>query len=104
MNSAISSLRDLPQYHTVNYNLKVEFANGRSIQLDNTAVNIPSGHAVPGARPADDRGGERTRSSACRCRRSKARSRSLPSRARPRCSRVNVPKLKYRPGETVKGT
>jgi hypothetical protein len=102
MNAAVSSLRDLPQYHTVDYKLTVDFANGKKIELNNTAVNIhpvmlymelglPMAAAAenPFERvPVEKVSGTIT---------------VTPVAREAEVLSVNVPKLKYRPGETVKG-
>ncbi len=38
--AVLSGSKDLPQYHTLDYNLKLEFANGQTVQLDNRMVNV----------------------------------------------------------------
>ena len=37
--SSVSGLNDLPQYNTVEYDLDLEFRNGRTVHLNNTSVN-----------------------------------------------------------------
>lgn len=39
ISAAVSSARELPQYHTLDYDLSLEFADGQTIQVQNTAVN-----------------------------------------------------------------
>src|SRR5204863_1196242 len=37
LNATLSGAKELPQYHTLDYDLTVEFANGQSIKIVNTA-------------------------------------------------------------------
>ncbi len=37
--SAVTGAKDLPQYHTLDYNLTIDFANGKSIHIDNSDVD-----------------------------------------------------------------
>lgn len=39
ISAAISALRDLPEYHTLDYDLTMDFANGKSVHLVNELVN-----------------------------------------------------------------
>jgi hypothetical protein len=38
--SAISGAKELPQYHTVDYDLTLQFTNGKSVHVVNTGVNV----------------------------------------------------------------
>ena len=37
--SALSGRRDLPQFHTVEYEVQLEFANNQTLQIKDVAVN-----------------------------------------------------------------
>ncbi|MCC6424497.1 MAG: hypothetical protein IT447_13570 [Phycisphaerales bacterium] len=39
ISAAVSSARELPQYHTLDYDLKLDFEDGQTIEVHNTAVN-----------------------------------------------------------------
>jgi hypothetical protein len=39
LSSALSGSRELPQYHTIDYDLNVEFNNGKRVHIVNTTVN-----------------------------------------------------------------
>jgi hypothetical protein len=39
VNAALSGRRDLPQYHTVEYDLRMDFVNGKTVRATNVAVN-----------------------------------------------------------------
>src|SRR5688572_19258851 len=43
MGGALSGEHELPQFHTMDYDLSTEFANGKSMRLKNTAVNADAG-------------------------------------------------------------
>src|SRR5690606_37718130 len=42
-NIALASKRDLPQYHTLQYQLELEFANGKTLRIDDASVNASIG-------------------------------------------------------------
>ncbi|MGH7213419.1 MAG: hypothetical protein ACREIT_01360 [Tepidisphaeraceae bacterium] len=99
--SALGGAKELPQYHTVDYDLSMEFSNGQQLRVDNRAVNVGPGdlfYAVgtpmmlaaenPFERVMVKRiGGTITVTP-------EAREASILS--------VNAPRLKFRPGETLK--
>lgn len=39
LNAALSGVRELPQYHTLDYDLTLEFSNGKTIHIVNSAIN-----------------------------------------------------------------
>ena len=40
VSSAITGMHELPEYHTIDYEAQVEFANGQTIKLANSLVNV----------------------------------------------------------------
>jgi hypothetical protein len=100
-NASLTSLRDLPQYHTIDYNLKLDFANGETIELNNTAVNVAPAMifmelALPMLAASENP------FSRVPVQRVGGTIRITPEARQAQILSVNVPKLKYRPGETVK--
>lgn len=101
ISAALSGRRDLPQYHTVQYNLSMEFANGQAMRFENVAVNaagamIFQGVSLPVVYAAEnpfERVMLRKLSGTIRIT-PEARSADILS--------VSLPKMKYRPGETLK--
>ena len=101
MGGALSGEHELPQFHTMDYDLSTEFANGKSMRLKNTAVNADAGQlffelGAPMMLAADNPF-ERVLV--------KSVSGTItvtPEAREATILSVNVPRLKYRPGETVK--
>jgi hypothetical protein len=101
MGGALSGEHELPQFHTMDYDLSTEFANGKSMRLKNTAVNADAGQlffelGAPMMLAADNPF-ERVLV--------KSISGTItvtPEAREATILSVNVPRLKYRPGETVK--
>jgi hypothetical protein len=46
VSGAITGEHDLPEFHTVIYDLKMDFSNGQSVQVNNTSVNSGPGDIV----------------------------------------------------------
>ena len=38
--AVLGGTKELPQYHTLDYDLNLEFANGQSVRLNNRSVNV----------------------------------------------------------------
>jgi len=101
MGGALSGEHELPQFHTMDYDLSTDFANGKSMRLKNTAVNADAGQlffelGAPMMLAADNPF-ERVLV--------KSISGTItvtPEAREATILSVNVPRLKYRPGETVK--
>jgi hypothetical protein len=99
--SALSGRRDLPQYHTVSYDLKLDFADDQSVEIKDVAVNsagleVPLMMSLP-VELASDNPFERVML--------KKISGSVvitPEAHEADILSVSLPKLKYRPGETLK--
>jgi len=98
---AVSSQRDLPQYHTVEYDMSMEFANGQKVGLQNRFVDtnpqeIFSTLGAPIQAAADnpfEKVPLKKISGVLRVSREAKEAQILS---------VSVPKLKYQPGETMK--
>ena len=99
--AAVTGSHQLPQYHTLDYELNLEFTNGRSVQVANTLVN---------ANPADlffelgtpviaaaDNPFERVM-----LKHVTGTVKVTPEAREAQILSVNVPREKYRPGESVK--
>jgi len=99
--ASISGDRDLPQYHTLDYDLAIEFANGRTVRLNNTGVNMqPAELFMELGMPliaAADNPFERVL-----VKKISGSIKVTPEAREAQILAINVPKLKYRPGETVK--
>src|SRR4051812_20728223 len=98
---AISGQRDLPQYHTVEYDISMEFANGQKVAMQNRFVNTGAQEifATLGGpiQAAADNPFEKVPlkkiSGVMKVSREAKEAQILS---------VSVPKLKYQPGDTVK--
>lgn len=101
VSAAIGALRDLPQYHTLDYDLNLDFANGQSVHLVNEMVNtqpqdIMFAIGVPMMMAAENP-----------FERVMVKSVSGTLRITPRADEakiqsVQVPKQRYKPGDTVR--
>ncbi len=40
LQAALTGIKDLPQFHTIDYSLNLEFANGQKLAISNTMVNV----------------------------------------------------------------
>ncbi len=102
MGGALAGERELPQFHTIDYDLATEFANGKSMRLKNTAVNADAGQLFfeVGApmMVAADNPFERVLVKSVT-----GTITVTPEAREATILSVNVPRLKYRPGETIKG-
>ncbi|MDQ3625500.1 MAG: hypothetical protein M3463_23995, partial [Verrucomicrobiota bacterium] len=101
LSGAITGEHDLPQFHTVEYDLTTEFANGRTMHMKNTAVNADAGQlffevGAPMIAAADNPF-ERVL-----VRSVHGTVKITPEARAAAILSVNVPRQKYRPGETVK--
>jgi hypothetical protein len=95
-------VKELPQYHTLNYDLDLEFLNGRKIHVSNTGVNAgPADLFFEVGTPmiaASDNPFERVM-----MKKLTGTITVTPEAREAQILNVNVPRLKFRPGETVKG-
>src|SRR5947207_11276032 len=98
---AVSANKELPQYHTLDYDLTMEFANGRSLAVQNRFVNTSSQEifmtlGAPVQAAADnpfEKVPLKKISGVLKVSRDAKEAQILS---------VSVPKLKYQPGEIVK--
>ena len=100
--AAITGPSELPQYNTLNYQLKLEFANGRIIEIANTAVNASAQElfselGLP-LQAASENPFERVP-----IRKITGTVEISDEAHQAQILDVNVPRSKYRPGELVKG-
>jgi len=99
--AAISGTRDLPQYHTLDYNLTLDFANGQTLHVVNRSVNSSTQDVFTAITQSVmaalenpfDRVYLKHLSGTIRVSREAKQAEILS---------VSIPRAKYRPGETVK--
>jgi hypothetical protein len=101
LNAAITGIKDLPQYHTLDYDLNLSFANGKTIHAANALANggaqeLFNEVGVPISAAADNPF-ERVDLS-----RLSGTIRVLPRVREARLLSVTCPRTKFRPGETAK--
>jgi hypothetical protein len=101
LTSALSGVKELPQYHTLDYDLKLTFENGRAINVVNTSVNAGPGElfyeiGTPMI-AASENPFERVM-----LKEMTGTLRVTPVARHAQILSVNVPRLKFRPGETIK--
>jgi hypothetical protein len=99
--SALSGTNDLPQYNTVDYDIALQFSNGKTIQLSDTVANAAGTDlfrfiGLPLLTAADNPF-ERVLVSKVS---GTVRVSNTPKLAQ--ITEVNLPRSKYRPGETLK--
>lgn len=99
--SAVGGTHDLPQYNTLEYDLTLEFKNGRSLHLQNTSANVnPMGLFAEVGMPmmtAAENPFERVGLAKVA-----GTIRVTPEAREATILEVNVPRSKYHPGETVR--
>lgn len=99
--TSVSGAHDLPQYNTLDYDLTLEFKNGRTLRIDNTAVNVnPMGLFAEVGMPmltASENPFERVP-----LKKVSGTIRVTPEAREATILEVNVPRNKYRPGDTVR--
>ena len=99
--SSVSGTHDLPQYNTLDYDLTLEFRNGRTLRLENTAVNAnPMAIFAEVGLPmmtAAENPFERVP-----LKKVSGTLRVTPEARDASIVEVNVPRSKYRPGDTVR--
>ncbi|HEV2293952.1 MAG TPA: hypothetical protein VGR35_08850 [Tepidisphaeraceae bacterium] len=101
LRGAVEGEHDLPQFHTLDYDLTIEFANGKSMQRKNTAVNASAGQLF------FEIGAPMMLAANNPFQRVLVKSLTgtitvTPEAREATILSVHVPRLKYRPGETVK--
>jgi hypothetical protein len=99
--TAVAGSHDLPQYNMLAYDLTLEFANGRTLHIDNTSANVnPMTLFAEVGLPmmtASENPFERVP-----LKKVSGTIRVTPEARESQILEVNVPKSKYRPGETVR--
>lgn len=101
LGAAVTGVSELPQYNTLEYDLKLEFANGQTLDIANTSVNVTAQElfaelGLP-MMAASENPFERVPV------RQITGTVKITAEAREaQILEVNVPRSKYRPGETVK--
>ena len=101
LSAAMTGPSELPQYNTIDYTLKLQFANGQNIEIANTAANgsaqeLLSEIGLP-LMAASENPFERVP-----VRKITGTIHISPEARQAQILDVNVPRSKYRPGETVK--
>src|SRR5205823_161099 len=99
--AAGSGTHDFPQFHTLDYDLSLEFANGKVVHLANTTVNAQVGElfteiGVPIVAAAENPFEKLALAKMSGTLKVSAQAREA------RILSVSVPRLKYQPGETAK--
>lgn len=101
MTAAMTSMRDLPQHHTVDFDLTMEFANGQVVHQQNRVTELAPAELffTVGApiMAAADNPFERVS-----LKKISGQVRITPEARQAEILSVNLPKTKYRPGETLK--
>lgn len=103
LGSALTSRRDLPQYHTLDYDMTIEFSGGQNVRVRDRAVNTsPDAWAMqsvmfPVQVAMHDNPFERVPIS-----RVSGTVRVTPEAREAEILHVNLPRKKYKPGEVVK--
>ena len=99
--SSVAGVHDLPQHNTVEYDLTLEFQSGRTLTLDNTSVNMnPMGLFTEIGMPmmvASENPFARVP-----LKKVSGTVRVTPEAREAQILEVNVPRNKYRPGDTVR--
>lgn len=98
--TAITGTRDLPQYHTLNYHLRIEFADGRVLEDDNDAVS-PAAMTVLTELITPMMAASDNPFRSVLVRKVSETIRVVPEQREAEVLSVNVPRLKAKPGETV---
>jgi hypothetical protein len=101
VSSAVTGNRELPQYHTLDYDLDLSFENGRTVKVQNTVVNSSATElfmelAAPMLAAAENP------FQRVQVKKINGTIHVTPEARSAKILSVNVPKLKYRPGETLK--
>jgi hypothetical protein len=99
--SSVSGAHDLPQYNTLDYDLALEFRNGRTLRMENTSVNAnPMALFAEIGLPmmtASENPFERVPLTKV-----SGTIRVTPEAREAQILEVNVPRSKYRPGDAVR--
>jgi hypothetical protein len=99
--SAMSGRRDLPQYHTVDYDLSLRFANDKIVEMKDVAVNVAEQQMVSELQSIVEMAAENPFERVM-LRRIEGTVRVTPEAHEADILSVNLAKTKYKPGETLK--
>ena len=101
LSAAMSGMRELPQYHTINYDLDIAFSNGQELRMSDVAVNAGGAWPIQGVVlplvAAMENPFERVT-----LKQITGTVTVVPEAREAEILSVNIPRLKYKPGETVK--
>jgi hypothetical protein len=101
LSAAMSGMRELPQYHTINYDLDIAFSNGQDLRMSDVAVNSGGAWPIQGVVmplvAAMENPFERVA-----LKKITGTVTVTPEAREAEILSVNIPRLKYKPGETVK--
>ena len=100
--ASITGVRDLPLYHTIDYDLDMDFANGKRIHLVNSDVNVSAGDLFNEIRHSHLGGAADNPFERVNLRKISGTVKVTPEAREARLLSVTVPRLKYQPGETAK--
>ena len=100
MTSALTGAKELPENHTIDYDLKLEFDNGKTIHIVNSAVNVAAADLFNEVGLPLIAAAENPFSSVL-VRRITGSMTVSPQAREGQILYANVPKSRYRPGETV---
>jgi hypothetical protein len=99
--AVLGGAKELPQHHTLDYDLTLEFANGQAVRLNNRSVNVQAGElffeiGMP-IMAASENPFERVT-----LKKLSGSVKVTPEARDAKVLSVNLPKAKYQPGETAK--
>jgi hypothetical protein len=100
--SAVGGTSDLPQYNTVDYSVDLEFANGRTVQIADRAVNTNASDLFQDIGLTLVAAGENP-FERVPLKRMSGTIKISPEARQGQILEVTVPRSKYKPGETIKG-
>jgi len=99
--AVLGGTKELPQYHTLDYDLNLEFANGQTVNINNRAVNVHASElffeiGTPIIAASDNPFGRVT------LKRLTGKINVTPEARQAKILSVNLPKTKYQPGDIAK--
>jgi hypothetical protein len=99
--AAISGTHDLPQFHTIDYDLNLEFTNGQALRLSNTSVDVQVQDLLTEVGLPIVAAGENPFEKLALTKMT-GTVKVSPEAREARILAVTLPRLKYQPGETAK--
>ncbi len=100
--AAVGGASELPQYNTVDYSVELEFANGRTVRIADRAVNTNAGDLFQDIGLTLVAAGENP-FERVPLKKMTGTIKIAPEARQGQILEVNVPRSKYKPGETIKG-